>query len=59
MPEENDPEDDEFITAFSVQFSDDDNIFATLDFLEWNWSIIHEKDGTHMVKYGIPDYLMN
>ena len=58
MPEENDPEDDEFITAFSVLFSSDDNAFATLDFLEWDWHIVKQSDG-NMVSYGIPDYLMN
>lgn len=59
MPEDPELPDDEFITSFSVQFSGDDNTFATLDFLEWDWSVIKDEDGQHSVRYGIPEYSMN
>ena len=59
MPEDpEDQDDDEFTTVFSVQFSDDDNVFATLDFLGWNWTIVPDGE-TSACSYGIPDYLMN
>lgn len=61
MPEENNPpagdeDDNEFITVISVQFSDDENTFGTLDFLGWNWEILETEE---LVSYGVPEQLAN